>query len=167
MAADTHAGSGVILLRAQMSPVLSRKTSSPGRRRTSQPGADLTVQTGPPDIRWNPLATMGSVLASWTRPVTLFCITATCLGSNKTAGTGSEVPLSSRMSCPSGLIPVASWPTPSTGCRNIACRRLLVGVDFLLATVAMPGRDLDNGRDAESFRYLQRAQAITRPPAMK
>jgi hypothetical protein len=28
-------------------------------------------------------------------------------------------------------------------------------VDFLLATVAMPGRDLDNGGDAEPFRHLQ------------
>jgi len=38
--------------------------------------------------------------------------------------------------------------------------------DFLLAAVAMPGRNLNDGRDAESFRYLQRAQAIARP-AMK
>jgi hypothetical protein len=40
-------------------------------------------------------------------------------------------------------------------------------VDFLLAAVAMPGRDFYYRGDAALFRHLQRAQAIARPAVKK
>src|SRR5262245_39241502 len=44
---------------------------------------------------------------------------------------------------------------PPLNRRHIPCRCCLVGlVDLLLATVAMPSRDLNNGGDATLFRYL-------------
>src|SRR5262249_11329422 len=57
---------------------------------------------------------------------------------------------------------------PPLNSRKIACRCWLVRlVDFLLAAVAMPGRDFYDGGDAALFRHLQRAQAIARPAVKK